>query len=411
MFALKSDTHLIEAVEEDNQELVELESDEDSYLKHIQADDEIEINSEEDYVLEEDDSYEWLGTDVPTTEDEFFIKLDDEEVGGEKVEKERDLVTRLWEEHFVTKRHNERVMTRRFKEYEFQKRYENFLDEYFYEDDHETHHLSNLLQNEKEEEEETEKPIEWLMLEPLQKYPTKEMANLTSNTHDHHDSSTIPTIITIPTPTVEIPKPSSVWKVEPVKIVPFSFEPSSPPATVSPLQNYRRPSSPTPSHQSHQSHQSHKSHQTNRNQRNHAHSNGQDKRKDKRDKRPRELNPTTSHQPSQQPVVPVAVTDTTYSRLCKHGGYCKRKKSGEKCDMAHTILEWDPTCQRGVKCNRGKNCLYWHGKYENSVEKKEEYLSRMIHKAPNNYFSGITSYEKVYCHHGNSQSGSNRGSR
>jgi hypothetical protein len=67
--------------------------------------------------------------------------------------------------------------------------------------------------------------------------------------------------------------------------------------------------------------------------------------------------------------------------------------------MAHTIAEWDPTCQRGLKCNRGKNCLYWHGKHETNPEGKEEYLSRMIHKAPNNYFSGITSYEKVYCHH------------
>lgn len=416
MFALKSDTHLIEAVEEDNLESMELESDEDS-LKHIQADDEIEINSEEDNMLEEeDDSYEWLGTEVPTTENDFFIKIDDDEVWEEKVEKEeKDLVTRLWEEHLFTKRHNERVMTRRYKDYEFQKRYEKFLDEYFYEDDQETHRLQHFQYDKKEEE--TEKPIEWLILEPLKTYKTyitKETVNGNSNADEGDLSMTTPTILTmntvsnitntVPTPNIEIPKPTSVWKVEPVKIVPLSFEPSSPPpVTLSPLQNYRRPSSLTPSHQSHKSHHTQQSHYK-----------GQDKRKDRRDKRPRESNPTNptiSNQSQQQLMVSVAVTDTKYPRLCKHGRYCKRKNSGEKCDMAHTILEWDPTCQRGVKCNRGKNCLYWHGKYENSVETKEEYLSRMIHKAPNNYFSGITSYEKVYCHHGNSQSGTNRESR
>jgi hypothetical protein len=308
-------------------------------------------------------------------------------------------------------------MTRRFKDYEFQKRYEKFLDEYFYEDDQETNHLQYFqhFQYDKKEEEiekPIEKPIEWLILEPLKKYTTKKTVNETSNTDDGDLSATTPRIYTmntvtttVPTSNIEIPKPSSVWKVEPVKIVPLSFEPSSPPPTVSPLQNYRRPPSPTPSHQTNKSHQTHQSH-----------SKGQDKRKDRRDKRPREMNPTNptisnqsqQHQPPQQPTVTVAVTDTKYPRLCKHARYCKRKKSGEKCDMAHTIVEWDPTCQRGVKCNRGKNCLYWHGKYENSVETKEEYLSRMIHKAPNNYFSGITSYEKVYCHHGNHANHGNR---
>jgi len=303
---------------------------------------------------------------------------------------DRDFKTRLWDEHLATKRYRERILDRRRMDYEFHKKYEKFLEDYFKEEEEEMGDEIYTKEPSSEKIDEEERPIEWTVLsyrmeneEGCVRYvetEAKEEIKIDNETTQEETNNKSPPL----SPSRPSPPPC-VWKKIETKVVPLSFDV---PPTVIPEPSPSPPPPPSPSLSS-STHSSHpKNYKNNQNQ---------NKNHPPHSRRQQHGTHRSSHTNVMEKEEEVVVVPTKlYPRLCKHGRYCKRNQTDEKCNMAHTLVEWDPSCQRGTKCNRGKNCMYWHE--ETNKETKQQYLSRMIHDVPNNYFSGITSYEKVYVH-------------
>ena len=292
----------------------------------------------------------------------------------------RDFKTRLWDEHLATKRYRERILDRRRMDYEFHKKYEKFLEDYFREeeDEEEEDEIYTKESSSSEKIAEEDRPIEWAVLyyrvekeDGSIRYvetDAKEEIKIDNETITMKEETNM-------SPPLSPPRPC-VWKKIETKVVPLSFD--VPTVVPEPSPSPPPPPSPSPSSSKNYKNKNHPPHS--RRHQNSSH---------------RSSNHPNNLMEKEEEVV-VVVPTKMYPRLCKHGRYCKRNQTEEKCNMAHALVEWDPSCQRGTKCNRGKNCMYWHE--EANKETKQQYLSRMIHDVPNNYFSGITSYEKVYVH-------------
>lgn len=86
--------------------------------------------------------------------------------------------------------------------------------------------------------------------------------------------------------------------------------------------------------------------------------------------------------PPVREVAPV-ITDhhATYYKLCGRGARCGLRREN-RCDKAHALVEWSPTCKQGNKCRRKGRCPFWH----KDVESIERHLWRMCWALKDNFF-------------------------
>lgn len=81
----------------------------------------------------------------------------------------------------------------------------------------------------------------------------------------------------------------------------------------------------------------------------------------------------------------------TYYKLCGRGARCGLRREN-RCDKAHALVEWSPTCKQGNKCRRKGRCPFWH----KDVESIERHLWRMCWTLKDNFFYHRNEFALAY---------------